>query len=81
MYQSGNANRIRGPVVALSREATYAMIAAAGSKVTVLTEKDDTGRSEHFLPARITGGAEAGEIVTGNVTGLNEGVLDVQRAA
>ena len=60
---------------------TDAMIAAAGSKVTVLTEKEDTGRSEHFLPARITGGAEAGEIVTGNVTGLNEGVLDVQRAA
>ena len=60
---------------------TDAMIAAAGSKVTVLTEKEDTGRSEHFLPARITGGAEAGEIVTGNVTGVNEGVLDVQRAA
>ncbi len=58
-----------------------AMTAAAGSEVTVLTEKDDTGRSEHFLPARIAGGAEAGEIVTGNVTGLREGVLDVQRAA
>lgn len=58
-----------------------AMTAATGSSVRILTEQDDTGRSEHFLPARITGGAEPGEIVTGNVTGLHEGVLDVQRAA
>lgn len=50
-----------------------------GSDVHVLIEKDDRGLTEHYVPAVIVGGAEAGEIVTGRVTGVSDGALTVQR--
>ncbi|MBO6521693.1 MAG: tRNA (N(6)-L-threonylcarbamoyladenosine(37)-C(2))-methylthiotransferase MtaB [Rhodospirillales bacterium] len=55
------------------------MKAQVGKDVQVLVEKDNRGLSEHYVPAEILGGANAGEIVAGRVTGITDGTLQVQR--
>lgn len=50
-----------------------------GKTLSVLVEKDSNGLTEHYVPASILGGAEAGEIVRGRVVGLTDGTLEVQR--
>ncbi len=46
-----------------------------GQSATVLVEKDGQGFSDHYLPMRLTAGAEAGQIVTAKVGAVEDGVL------
>jgi len=55
------------------------MTAGIGDTVDVLVEKNSRGLTEHYAPALISGSAEDGDIVTGRVTGIAEGTLEVQR--
>ncbi|MGJ3259665.1 MAG: tRNA (N(6)-L-threonylcarbamoyladenosine(37)-C(2))-methylthiotransferase MtaB [Rhodospirillales bacterium] len=55
------------------------MAAQSGRDVRVLVEKEGRGLTEHYVAAEITGGAEAGDIVTGRVTGIAGDTLQVQR--
>lgn len=52
-----------------------------GKTVHVLVEKDDQGHCEHYLPARIIGGAKAGEIVSGEARAVVDGMLEVTRGS
>lgn len=72
------AARLRAAGAAsLSRQLT----GADGKTVSVLVENDANGHTEHFLPAHIEGGAEAGEIVTGIAAMTATYGLEVRRAA
>lgn len=55
------------------------MKAQVGEDVQVLVEQDGRGLNEHYVPAEIVGGAEAGEIISGRVAGIDNGTLQVQR--
>jgi threonylcarbamoyladenosine tRNA methylthiotransferase MtaB len=66
------------------RQAGDAMLTAftagqTGRDCQVLVEKDGQGRSEHYVSAAIIGGADANEIVTGRVAGIEANTLQVQR--
>ncbi len=50
-----------------------------GEDVQVLVEQESRGLSEHYVPAEIVGGAEAGEIISGRVTGIANSTLQVKR--
>jgi len=50
-----------------------------GREAQVLIEKDGRGLTQHYVPAMVAGGATAGEIVTGRVTGVQDNTLQVQR--
>ena len=50
-----------------------------GASVRVLIEKNNQGLSEHYIPAKILGGAREAEIVNGLVTGIADGALEVTR--
>jgi threonylcarbamoyladenosine tRNA methylthiotransferase MtaB len=50
-----------------------------GANVRVLIEKNSQGLSEHYMPAKILGGASEAEIVNGLVTGIADGALEVTR--
>jgi len=68
------------------REAAASRLSAAlegavGTNVTLLVEDDGRGRTEHYLPAVLSDGGEAGEIVAARVTGVADGALMVERVA
>ena len=57
------------------------MATQIGRTVQVLIEKDGAGLTEHYVPARVIGGAEPGDIVIGTVTAVADGALEVTRPA
>ena len=57
------------------------MNAQIGQDAHVLVEKNNRGLTQHYVAAEISGGADAGDIVSGRVTGVRDGILQVQRAA
>jgi len=46
-----------------------------GSRVTALVERPGLGRSEHYLPVRITGDAAPGTVVPVRITGADDATL------
>ena len=57
------------------------MNAQIGQDAHVLVEKNNRGLTQHYVAAEISGGADAGDIVSGRVTGVRDGILQVQRVA
>lgn len=57
------------------------MSAEIGNTVHVLVEKNGRGLTQHYVPASIIGGADAGQIVTGHVVDVANDHLEVQRAS
>ena len=59
-----------------------ALYGARGSRVSLLVEDDNRGRTEDFLPARLAGAAvAAGTIMDCVVTGVDDGALLLEGAA
>lgn len=71
---------------ALLREAASARLSAAlasavGSGVELLVEDAGRGRTEHYLPAALSGGGAAGEVVRARAVAVADGMLTVERIA
>jgi len=52
-----------------------------GHDAHVLVEKNSRGLTQHYVAAEVIGGADAGDIVTGRVTDVIDGILQVRRSA
>ncbi len=55
------------------------MGAHIGDTVHVLIEKNSRGLTEHYVPAVLIGEAEDGAVISGRVSGIVDGALEVQR--
>jgi len=62
------------------RNAASFLAAQVGATVSVLTEAEQSGHTEHFAPVRLTQATASGQLIAARVTGITAGTLLAEAA-